>query len=233
MDTHVRRIWLGLLIALPVGLLSACYPFGRMPAYTGSYPYNAPPMHPGQPGQPGGQPGPQPERHAPWQVVSEESVTTVDGSDVTCNWKERMAQPYVYLTHQGDYRGVHDVIRNILKLGVGMEISGPPFVLYFDDPARTPADELLARVCLPVQVRPKRLPEQMGYEVLPRSMVVYAEVPGAYDQTGRSYGALFQYMRKLNWEKAGALREIYLVNPAAVSSPDELLAEVQLPVQVR
>jgi effector-binding domain-containing protein len=63
-------------------------------------------------------------------------------------------------------------------------------------------------------------------------MVVYAQVPGPYNETGRSYGSLFEYMRGLGWERAGPLREIYLINPAEVA-PDELLAEIQLPCRVR
>jgi effector-binding domain-containing protein len=39
-------------------------------------------------------------------------------------------------------------------------------------------------------------------------------------------------MRGLGWERAGPLREIYLINPAEVA-PDELLAEIQLPCRVR
>jgi len=234
MDTQPRCSGPGrravLLVGSLLGLLAGCYPYGRMPAYTGPYPYGPLRGHNGS--QPYGIHEPRLERNEPWEVASEEALTTSDGGNVRCNWKERMAQPYVYLEHQGDYRGVHDVIRRILQLGIGMQVSGPPFVLYFNDPARTPATELVSRICLPVLNRPQKLPEPMNYEVLPRAMVVYAEVPGSYDKAGRSYGALFEYMSGLGWEKAGPLREIYLVNPATAPSPEELLAEIQLPVQV-
>jgi len=234
MDSQAPRQRPDSRIALFAGVLlaalSGCYPYGRMPGYPGPYPYGPQQSHAELLSQ--GAHQPRLERHEPWEVASEEAVPTHDGGDIVCNWKERMAQPYVYLEHQGDYRGVHDVIRRILQLGVGMQVSGPPFVLYFNDPARTPANELVSRVCLPVLNRPGDLPEPMNYEVLPRAMVVYAEVPGSYDKAGRSYGALFKYMSGLGWEKSGPLREIYLVNPATATSPEDLLAEVQVPVQI-
>ena len=223
-------------------LFASCYPMGRMPAHMqgGGYGYGQVPSNTYAYPQPGAQPGaakrmpaPQAEQHKPWNVVPEETMDVGDGSKVTCNWKERIAQPYVFLKHKGDYRNTGDVIRRLLVHGRSLKVSGPPFALFFDDPATVPVSELTAWVCLPVLSEPETMPEGMGYQVLPRAMVVYAEVPGSYQETGRSYGALFKYMKNLNWERSGPLREIYLVNPRGVMDPNDLLAEIQLPCLAR
>lgn len=217
------QAYLAIAFFLPL-LVCGCYPY-RLPAYTGSYPYDTDPGHKGRPGL---------EGHSPWSVIPESKEEMMpDGASIRCDWKERMAQPYVFLNHTGDYRFLGSSIRRLLELGRGLSVDGPPFALYFDDPATTPADELRARVCLPVQNQPEKLIDGLSYEVLPRSMVVYAQVPGPYDETGRSYGAVFTYMQKLGWERSGPLREIYLVNPAEVSDHNDLRAEVQVPARVR
>ena len=146
--------------------------------------------------------------------------------DFEVNWKERMTQPYVYLEYRGDYRDMGDTMRRLLEAGQTLQVNGPPFALFYDDPATTPVDQLRARACLPVPTSPTGLPEGMRFEVLPRAMVVYARVRGPYNQLGRSYRALFDYMRKLGWKPNGPIRELYLVNPGEGS---ELVGEVQVP----
>src|SRR5262245_18149636 len=69
----------------------------------------------------------------------------VDGSEA--NWKERLATPYVYIDHQGDYRRLGDAMRELFSNAeeLGIESSGAPFALFFDDPGHVPTAELRAR----------------------------------------------------------------------------------------
>ncbi|MSR63215.1 MAG: GyrI-like domain-containing protein [Planctomycetes bacterium] len=149
---------------------------------------------------------------------------------VDANWKERMAQPYVFVEHTGDYRKLGDAMRTLLTLAQesGVERSGAPFALFFDDPGHVPLERLRARACLPVKQSPDHL-EGLRFEILPRAMVVYARVAGAYTEVSRSYQALFVYLRELGWQSSGPIREVYLVNPADVVGYDQLETEVQIP----
>jgi len=162
----------------------------------------------------------------------EASVRTLDSArtPIEANWKERLAQPYVYVERLGDYRQLGESMRALLAEAdeLGIEGHGAPFALFYDDPGQVPAAELRARVCLSVVERPARL-ERLRYDVLPRAMVVYAEVPGAYSELARSYATLFDYLAELGWKAGTPIREIYLVNPGAVSDFSELRAEVQIP----
>lgn len=146
------------------------------------------------------------------------------------NWKERLTQPYVFLEHRGDYRELGDAMRRLLAEADALELEGSdvPFALFFDDPGRTPTSELRSRACLPVESRPEG-PVTLQYDVLPRAMVVYARVGGAYPDVARSYPALFSYLDDLGWRQGGPVREIYLVNPADVADYGELVTEVQIP----
>ncbi len=156
----------------------------------------------------------------------------VPGSaEIEANWKERLAQPYVYLEHRGDYRRLGDGMRRLFQevSSSGLEPSGAPFALFFDDPGRVAVSELRARVCIPVESRPAGLPADVEYDVLPRSMVVYARVSGAYPSVVRAYPALFEYLRELGWRQGGPIREVYLVNPVEVESYEELQTEIQIP----
>jgi effector-binding domain-containing protein len=162
-------------------------------------------------------------------------VEATAGRALEVNWKERRAQPYVYVEHIGDYRVLGDSMRAVLSLGAaaGLETAGPPFALFFDDPARVPAGELRSRACLPVGRRPEGLGTELRYDVLPSAMVVYGRVAGAYPEVPRAYPALLGYMKRLGWTPGAPVREIYLVDPGQVANTDELVAEVQIPWTAR
>lgn len=176
--------------------------------------------------------GPHPEAESRALPVTASSgrIETLD-----VNWKERLTQPYVYLEHRGDYRQLGEVMRRLFaeaqELGLDPE-GGAPFALFYDDPGRVPVSELRARACFPVGDRPARL-GALKFELLPRAMVVYARVPGAYPEVQRSYPPLFEYLRELGWQQGGPLREVYLVNPEDVTSYAELVTEVQIPWAAR
>jgi len=150
---------------------------------------------------------------------------------IEANWKERLAQPYVYVEHTGDYRRLGDSMRALFAAAESMELdaTGAPFALFFDDPGRVPSEHLKARACIPVSERPARGLAVLEYDVLPRAMVVYARVGGAYPEVARSYPTLFAYLRELGWVQGGPIREVYLVNPVDAPSYQELLTEVQIP----
>ncbi len=172
---------------------------------------------------------------APIPVEPSVSASTSVGhvakpAEVQANWKERLPQPYVFVEHRGDYRGLGDPMRRLLETAAAsdLELTGPPFALFFDDPGRVPVPGLRARACLPV-ADGNDLPAGVSYDVLPRTMVVYTRVAGAYPEVPRVYPALFHYVRELGWTPGGPVREVYLVNPAGIAHLDELVTEVQVP----
>ncbi len=149
--------------------------------------------------------------------------------DVQPDWKHRLDQPYVFVEHQGDYRAIGSAIERLLAAveAQRIEVDGPLFALYYDDPGAKPTAELRARACLPLA--PGANPSApLSADVLPSTTVAYCLVAGPYPEVPRVYPALLRYMRERGWELDGPVRETYL-NPDAAQHGGELLTEVQMP----
>jgi len=176
--------------------------------------------------------GPGPEAAAALPASVDVPVTRAPAEAVHANWKERIDEAYAFLEHQGDYRSIGTTMLALFARldAAGVEPTGAPFALFFDDPGRVPLGELRARACVPVDSGDAgvRVPEGVSVEVLPRSTVVYAVVAGAYAEVPRAYPALFAFLREHGWNASGPVREVYL-NAANARSAQELLTEVQIP----
>ena len=140
---------------------------------------------------------------------------------VHVQWKERVAQPYVYFEHRGERASFGATMRSLLEFSVREHVSsvGSPFALYYPDGS--------ARACLPVAERPNSA--GLSFEVLPKAMVAYAVVAGAYPDAVRALPGLRAKMQTNGWEDRGPVRAIYLVNPAQAKNYAELATELQIP----
>ena len=146
------------------------------------------------------------------------------------NWKHRLAQPYVYLEARGSYTSIGGLLAELVRQAAeqNLEVSGPPFGLYFDDPGQVPVAELRMRACLPIE-RPGSVAAPLAADVLPSVTVVYAYVSGPYPEVPRAYPSLYRYMDDLGWREDGPVRESYLVNPGEVGDYSQLVTEIQIP----
>jgi len=152
---------------------------------------------------------------------------------VDVNWKHRLDQAYVFVEARGSYTNVGRSLEIVFAQArdQGLEIQGPPFALYFDDPGSKPVSELRLRACLPVAPGTGvRAP--LGYDILPSTTVVYAFAAGPYPEAPRAYPALYTYLQRMNWVENGPVREIYLRNPADVKDWSELVCEIQIPASL-
>ncbi|MEM9801030.1 MAG: GyrI-like domain-containing protein [Planctomycetota bacterium] len=148
------------------------------------------------------------------------------------SWMQRLDQPYVYVDHTGPYTqtGAHIPVLLRELAAQGLEADGPPFCLFFDDPAEAPADELRSRACVPI-AGPRSPTAPLEYDVLPSVTVAYAFVSGPYPDVPRAYPHLLAYMESMNWDVDGPIRETYIVPPGSAPSPANLLCEIQVPVR--
>jgi DNA gyrase inhibitor GyrI len=150
---------------------------------------------------------------------------------VHANYKERLDQPYVFLEIHGSYtETARELARVRAELtALGVEPSGPPFALFYDDPGHTPVAALRSRACIPVatEVAPK---SPFAFDILPSATVAYAYVGGAYPDVPRAYPGIYAFMTKMHWVENGPIRESYLVPPSSVTNWSSLVCEVQIPV---
>ncbi len=168
--------------------------------------------------------------NSPLQVDTDLPISSAPFEHLEANWKQRLDQPYVYIELHGSYTQIGKTLETVDRAltDQGLEPSGPPFALYYDDPAKVPTEQLRARACFPVAARVKTS-APLAYDLLPGTTVVYAFVGGAYPEVPRAYPGLYAYLDRMHWREAGPIREVYLINPATVKSFDELVTEVQIP----
>jgi len=168
--------------------------------------------------------------HGPSTFVDDLAIARAPFRDVQVDWKQRLDQPYVFVEARGSYTEVGRSLERVFALAAaaGLEPSGAPFALYYDDPGKVAVDALRLRACLPV-AQPFEARGELGYEVLESTTVAYAFVAGPYPEVPRSYPALFAYLARMDWVENGPIREIYLVNPTEVQDFAELVTEVQVP----
>ena len=154
--------------------------------------------------------------------------------EVHASWKQRLDQPYIYLEHVGSYTETGTLIPALHRelAAQGLEASGAPFCLFYDDPALVPPASLRSRACLPIS-GPRSPRSPLAYDVLPSTTVAYAYAAGPYTEAPRMYPGIYRFMAHLNWVENGPIREIYLVPPTAGVSPDQLICEVQIPAAPR
>jgi AraC family transcriptional regulator len=152
---------------------------------------------------------------------------------IEANWKQRIDQPYIYIDLTGSYTGTGRVLAQLAQLAQemeaqGMQPSGAPFGLFYDDPGKVAVAQLRSRACLPVDRRvAPRAP--LKTDILPSKTVAYAFVGGRYSDLPRAYHGLYSFMDGMNWSERGPIREIYLVRPDGTNDAD-LIAEIQIPV---
>jgi effector-binding domain-containing protein len=149
---------------------------------------------------------------------------------VDASWKQRMGTPYIYFEHFGNYNDTGALIPSLHRemLAQGLKPAGPPFSLFYDDPAGTPIAELRSRACIPIGgPRSPRAP--LKYEVLPEDTVVYAFVSGPYPDVPRAYPGVWNFLERMNWSIDGPIRHVYMVPPGENPEPDALLCEIQVP----
>lgn len=149
---------------------------------------------------------------------------------VQASWKQRLDQPYVYIEHVGSYTETGSLIPVVHRelLAQGLVPDGSPFALFYDDPAKVPAQQLRSRACVPIQgVRSPSSP--LAYEVLPSVTVSYAYVSGAYPGVARAYPHVYKFLETMTWLENGPIREIYLVAPLPGVPDSDLLTEIQIP----
>lgn len=167
---------------------------------------------------------------AAWTYQPDLAVSHPPYATVHTNWKERLAQPYVYVEHVGSYTVTGRLLAGLHErmLAAGVAASGPPFGLYFDDPGEVAVAELRSRACFPIE--PGSATGTLTQDVLPAATVVYAVVSGPYPGVARAYPALFEHAGRMGWIADGPVREVYLTPPSQAADPAALLCEIQVPV---
>jgi DNA-binding transcriptional MerR regulator len=102
-----------------------------------------------------------------------------------------------------------------------------PVMCINEDPDRE--DKIIVHACIGVDSPYPDLRHAQIVE-LPAGPVAWLTHRGAYEELGLAYHALFAWTQERGHEQSGAMREIYLNDPAEVST-DDLETQVLLPIR--
>ncbi|MAT68617.1 MAG: MerR family transcriptional regulator [Planctomycetaceae bacterium] len=112
---------------------------------------------------------------------------------------------------------------------LGRHIAGKCMCLYYDGEYRE--DDADFEPCVPV----KRAVEMEGVAVreLPAGRCVSLVHRGPYQQLGRSYERLLQYVKQRGYQMQLPTREVYLKGPGMIfrGNPKKYLTEIQIPIE--
>jgi len=136
------------------------------------------------------------------------------------------------------FTGAYDQTRGKLELvmswllRVGHPYSAAPFALYYDDPAKVPAEELRAEVCLPIEEDCEGEDEIVRKD-LPAVTVAFAVHTGPNAGVSQVYEQIFQWIGEngYSYVEGEPTREVFLTMYGQVEDPAEFVTEVQVPVQ--
>jgi len=116
-----------------------------------------------------------------------------------------------YLELRGPYAGVGEAMKS-LKAWIdakGVEQSGYPFCLFYDNPLETPEAELRSEACIPVSgsFRPEG---EVRVKELDETEVAETRHSGLPDDFHRTYGPFLEGLLNSGYELIGPSREYYM-----------------------
>jgi len=135
------------------------------------------------------------------------------------------------ISHVGPYGEIGRLYEEIVKWlnQKQLQMVGPPFGWFYDNPREVPAHKLRSEVGFPFKgkVRPEG---KIKIKQIPAQEVLSTIHKGPYMEVGSAYAALFQHAMEKGCTPLGPPMEIYLNDPAKVPE-SELLTEIRLPVK--
>jgi DNA-binding transcriptional MerR regulator/effector-binding domain-containing protein len=108
----------------------------------------------------------------------------------------------------------------------GRYICGKCFLLHYDDEYRE--DDADFEACMPIRQRKEA--DGISVRELVGGPCVSLLHKGPYDQLGRSYAKVFQYVRQHGYRALSPTREVYLKGPGMIfkGNPQNYLTEIQV-----
>jgi len=91
----------------------------------------------------------------------------------------------------------------------GMEQSGYPFCLYYDNPSETPALQLRSEACIPVG-KTFESEGQFKMKQFPESQVAETRHVGPPEEFAKTYGPFLEGLLNQGYQLAGPAREYYM-----------------------
>lgn len=141
--------------------------------------------------------------------------------------EEKQVASISYLGPVEDMGGlIEELIGFVMKMM--LEITGPPFVVYYTNPMEVAPEKMEYDVGIPFKGDLKD-EGKISVKILPEHQVLSSIHQGPYQEVGSVYGMMMEHIFKEGYEIIGVPREVYLNSPGEVPE-SELLTEIQFPI---
>jgi len=110
-----------------------------------------------------------------------------------------------------------------------IELSEPPFGIYYDDPSKVAPEKCRYEICVPIMEEVKG-DERVKIKTIPEIEVACITHKGSYSQIGSAWNKICEWIDKEGYQWAGAGREVYF-NCPETTPEEELLTEIQIPIR--
>lgn len=135
------------------------------------------------------------------------------------------------ISARGSYASVGTTIGTLMSwLGKRQVMPvGPPYTVYFDDPAKTAPESARYEVGIPVPAGTIGDAE-VNVKIMGPFLAATTVHVGAYESLGQTYGKLMRWIADGDYEIVGAPHEFYITTPGAVPF-DSLKTKIAVPVK--
>jgi effector-binding domain-containing protein len=136
------------------------------------------------------------------------------------------------MQHQGPYTDIPGVINAFMaevEKG-GHHVCGPLMTVYYNDPTKTPASELIWDIRIPVTnpgTMKKADNDKLGFGYMDAAYVAYTYHVGPYEKIADAYNMLFEWARVNRYDITGYVTEVYWTD----KTDETPVVEVWLPVK--
>ena len=135
-----------------------------------------------------------------------------------------------YIFHVGSIEELDDLMGEVVGwiVSKGLQITGPPYGIYYSVPSETPPEQMKYEVGIPFtgDIKPEG---KVKVKKIPDQTVLSAVHKGPYHEVGPTYAALMDQVMKEGYDIIGAPVEIYINSPMEVPE-SELMTEIHFPV---
>jgi effector-binding domain-containing protein len=139
------------------------------------------------------------------------------------------------LSFTGAYEQTQDRLEELMAgtLRAGHPHCQPPMALYYDDPAKVPAENLRAEVCLPIGEAYEPADEGISRKELPGATVACTVYQGPYSLIAQVYEQIFEWTKANGYRHAEGVptREVFLKLFGEAEDPKDFVTEIQVPVE--
>ena len=163
------------------------------------------------------------------QFISEEQESRIVVQNVD-SIQEKTLEPLLVggIRVKGRYSDCGRLFGRLAR-AFGRAIGGSPMLLHYDNEYRE--DDADYEACMPV--RRKQEADGVAIRELPGGRCVSLVHRGPYDQLGRAYAKVFQYLKERKYQPLTPTREVYLKGPGIIfkGNPKNYLTEIQVLVE--